>query len=221
MTIGIYKLSFNNDEEIYIGQSIDIERRYKQHISTLKNKTNNPNLVKAFDIYGIPKLSIEKVCLISELNEIEDKLILEYSKISKLLNIKQSSKDTPRLIGDTNGNAKFSNSQIIEVLYLLTEDNPKSIKEISDITKVNLHTITAIKNSNTHLWLEEAFPERYQILKDKKYTYHKIVSPTGEVFEFTNIAQFAALKGLDRSTLCKVLKGTRPSHIGWTLYLYN
>ena len=218
MTIGIYKLSFNVDN-IYIGQSIDIERRYKQHISAMKNKTNNPNLNNAFEIYGLPIMTIEQVCTISELNNLEDKFIIDYSITNKLLNIKQSSKDTPRLVGDSNGNSKFSNTQIVEVLYLLTDEKPLSREEISNKTKVNLHTVNAIKNLNTHTWLEEVYPERYQILKDIKYTYYQVLSPTGEIFKFTNIAQFAALKGLDRSTLCKVLNGKRASHLGWTLYI--
>lgn len=215
MTIGIYKLSFNEDN-IYIGQSIDIERRYRQHISAMKNKTNNPNLNNAFELYGLPIMTVEQICTISELNILEDKFINEYSINNKLLNIKQSSKDTPRLVGESNGNAKFSNTQVVEVLYLLTDENPLSREEISNKTKVNLHTVNAIKNMCTHLWLEEAYPERYNLLKDIKYTHYYILSPTKEVFEFTNIAQFAASKGLDRSTLCKVLNGKRTSHLGWT-----
>lgn len=35
---GIYKITIN-DHYIYIGQSVDIENRWRQHLSTLQNLT--------------------------------------------------------------------------------------------------------------------------------------------------------------------------------------
>ena len=52
-TSGIYKISCSTTGKFYIGSSINIPRRFKQHISSLINKTHdNRYLQSAWDKYG-------------------------------------------------------------------------------------------------------------------------------------------------------------------------
>jgi len=218
MTIGIYKLSFS-DGSIYIGQSIDIEKRYKRHLYNMETKSsNNYKLLEAYSKYGKPKLNIEQKCNITELNSYEDSLILSYSITHNILNIKKSSKDMPIQIGDKNSNAKFTNSQITEVLFLLTDTIYYNTQEIIERTGVNYNTIIAIKNFSVHRWLEEKFPERYNILRDLKAFKYKLISPDNQIFEFSNTAKFSKEHGLDKTAVSRVLKGERVSHFGWTKF---
>ena len=39
--IGIYKIENKVNGKVYIGQSIDIEKRWKEHISCLNNRTHH------------------------------------------------------------------------------------------------------------------------------------------------------------------------------------
>jgi hypothetical protein len=54
--------------------------------------------------------------------------------------------------------------------------------------------------------------ERNKILLAKKYSF---ISPTGELFEGTNISQFCREQNLSNSMMSKVLNGKRKQHKGW------
>lgn len=73
--IGIYKITNQINGKCYIGQSIDIEKRWKQHISDAKNSNRKkcPYFHKALIKYGIEnfKFEILEECLIDKLNERE------------------------------------------------------------------------------------------------------------------------------------------------------
>jgi len=58
--IGIYKIQSNIDNQYYIGSSIHLERRWKQHQCDLKtNKHPNQKLQKFVNKYGLDKLEFE------------------------------------------------------------------------------------------------------------------------------------------------------------------
>ena len=76
MTIGIYKITNNINGHCYIGQSSQIEKRWKNH----KIASNNQNdssyeypLYKAMRKYGIENFTFEIIeeCSIKELDERE------------------------------------------------------------------------------------------------------------------------------------------------------
>lgn len=68
---GIYKITCLIDGRCYIGQSVDINVRLKQHKSNLKNKRhNNKYLQGLFNLYGINNFTFEiiETCTIEELD---------------------------------------------------------------------------------------------------------------------------------------------------------
>ncbi len=71
--IGIYKIINHINNKIYIGQSIDIDRRFKEHIRTSKLNKDNMPIHKAMYKYGIENFSIVVIeeCEISLLDEKE------------------------------------------------------------------------------------------------------------------------------------------------------
>ena len=68
---GIYKITNKITGDCYIGQSIDIEKRWKEHINSSKNKNSSEYqkiLYRAFRIIVLLIQNIyHKTCLISNL----------------------------------------------------------------------------------------------------------------------------------------------------------
>ena len=58
MTIGIYRLIFPNTAKCYIGQSVNIERRYVQHIRDMEKGVAAEKVQQAYHMYGKPTLDI-------------------------------------------------------------------------------------------------------------------------------------------------------------------
>jgi hypothetical protein len=74
MSIGIYKIENLINGKIYVGQSVDIEKRWSTHKSELKNHRHyNSHLQKAWNKYGEENFhfSIVAECDIGELDQCE------------------------------------------------------------------------------------------------------------------------------------------------------
>ena len=76
MTIGIYSILNKANNKIYIGQSLDIETRLKQHMSN----SSNLDLRKDIEQLGINKFefSILKKCNANKLDTLEKKYIKHF-----------------------------------------------------------------------------------------------------------------------------------------------
>ena len=71
--IGIYKITSKHTKEYYIGSSIDIEKRFKRHLSQLKyKKHSNLNLQKIYNIYGKDSLDLVIIELIQDVKNIKE-----------------------------------------------------------------------------------------------------------------------------------------------------
>lgn len=300
MTIGIYCLSFGDSDKVYIGQSIDIERRYNKHINRLSKETTtehrNYKLLEAYTLYGKPTITILEVCTTSLLDTKEIFWISEFDSIKNGLNICAGGKSG---WGVSNGSSVYTEEQILEVFNMLSDPVMYTQDQIYTTTNLPLSLIRCISHSYTHTWLEEAYPEKYEVmvqlnparakkaddighaklvakniginyptiidsegieyivdsvrgfavahsidasnlikmldgkykvcgkfrLKDAtdkihrtKKIYGSLISPDGEVFkDISNIRNFADTRGLDPSSIAKVLRGTKPAYKGWTL----
>ena len=81
--IGVYKIT-NPKNEMYIGQSSDIELRFKSH----KRNAVNKKLKESFEKYGIENHRFEVLleCSLDELKKKESELIIEHRKTVTLFN---------------------------------------------------------------------------------------------------------------------------------------
>lgn len=78
--IGIYSISNNIDDRLYVGSSVNIEQRWKRHITDLHNNVHHSKHLQRFvNKYGIEVLSFN---------------ILEYSTVDNLLDREQYYLDT-------------------------------------------------------------------------------------------------------------------------------
>lgn len=162
MTIGIYCLKFKGTYKVYVGQSVNIELRYKAHIHNLTHGISNYKLVEACKLYGFPILEILCECSIKELDKTEDEAIEIFDSVNNGFNIFSSSGS--HFTGEDHGNSKHTNEQIIDAFNLLVDHPEKYFKDISSLTGVSIRVLETISSLTNHKWLEETFPEKYKVL---------------------------------------------------------
>lgn len=231
MTCGIYLLRFKGTDKVYIGQSENINYRFKKHLQRMRAGTTSLKLQQAYNKYGEPTIEILLECSTEELNANEKEAIEIYNAVEAGLNT--ANEPDIRQSGDKNGASKYSNEDIAKVLDCLL-DGTLSYQNIEDITGVKLNTVRHIANEEAHLWLKEKYPDKYALMLETKIvrrstgnsaaargkSYPPILSPEGVVYtNIGNLAAFAKLHNLDASSLAKVLN-KRPkykTHKGWKL----
>lgn len=82
MTCGIYRLTFGNS--VYIGKSINIEKRFQTHKTLLNNNKHTTLLQNAYKLHRAPTLKILQECHPDWLNYLES--VYYHSQRQPLLN---------------------------------------------------------------------------------------------------------------------------------------
>jgi hypothetical protein len=157
--IGIYKLVFEGLEDWpYVGQSSDIERRYKAHVSMLQRGKGGKKLLEAFEIAGVPKLEIIEECSLEDLNEREIFWIAKLDAHNKGLNGSKGG-DVYYGRGTEHSNSKYSEQEIIAVLKDIIASPNETVKEVTKRHNIPYQTVYSIKSGQTHQWIQEEYPE--------------------------------------------------------------
>lgn len=115
---GIYKITNNVNGKVYIGQSINIKARWKDHIHALnRNDSRCTLLQRAWNKYKQESFSFKilELCQEDELDDVETKYIEFYDAINNGYNIepggnknKHLSDETKKKIGDANRGRHYS-----------------------------------------------------------------------------------------------------------------
>lgn len=231
MTCGVYLLRFKGTDKVYVGQSLDIEDRFRIHRTKFKCSNHSKKLLEAFKFFGYPSLDILLECAPEELDTNENEAIDIFNAVENGFNSCKTAGGGNDSFGENVGNSKFSNIQI-EQAFLLLVNSPELIsKDIERITGVSKCTIDAISGYKVHLWLEDKYPEYYTILrnrptsrfgkgktlKERGIVYPNIISPDGTSYSVENTSQFAKDHFLNNAHLVQVLKGKERQHKGWRL----
>lgn len=230
MTIGIYRLIFNGTDKTYIGQSVDVARRYKDHLYLLSKGLGAIRLQNAYNKYGSPTIEIIEETTRDKLSDRENYYINKYNSYNNGYNSLEFAEQVP--INTASGTeapaAKYTKEQILEVFYYIT-DTLYTAEKISELTCVSACIVHYIKLGTGHLWLREIDPIKYDkyiihrehgnACSNKGISYPKLMSPTGKLINITNRNKFAKENGLDSGALGRVLRGTAKSHKGWRLCL--
>lgn len=133
--IGIYKYENLITHEIYIGQALDIKRRFWAHKSSAKCPNNheyNSKLSKAIREYGMENFDFSIVKEISReeyeqdpniLNKLEKSYIKEYDSYPNGYNATPGGNTFPELkgyvrSGENNGHAKMTEKEVGEIREL-------------------------------------------------------------------------------------------------------
>lgn len=169
MTAGIYSLNFIGTDKLYIGQSKNIEKRYKEHLSSLVYSTASSKMLQAYITYGTPLYNILLECTEKDnIKNIEQEYILKFNCIKNGFNTMSNSATSPEFVGENCPRSLYSNAQIEQVFNILVDAPTLSHSEISKITGVSISTIAQVSSGNTHKWLSEKYPDKYKTLLELK-----------------------------------------------------
>lgn len=113
--IGIYKITNLIDGNAYIGQSIQIEERFKEHKNPSNwNREVNKKLYKAFTEFGLNNFSFEilEECKENELNEKERYWIEYYNTYPNQYNMTAGGQFN---VGDSHPSHKLTEKDVIDI----------------------------------------------------------------------------------------------------------
>lgn len=219
MTRGIYKLTFNGTDKVYIGQStISIENRFAEHCYHLKSGKHTKKMNIAYEQFGLPSLHIVKECDSSNIDELENYYIAYYNSVDNGYNTLYNAGDTPKgtSIGEHNGKTKHTDEQIIHLMKVYYSSNI-SLKDAANISGVKYTVAIDIARGKTYTWLKDVDPIQYAKLLSKSSSdkYLIAVSPTGTFYTVTNLSKFCNEHNLHISNMSRLLRGKSKICKGW------
>lgn len=224
---GIYALYWWEQDLVYVGLSQSLKSRELEHYNLMrKNKHTNYKVQNAYDKYGKPEFIVLEYCRISDLTQKEVEWCNEFDALGPngLCLVE------PGIVGfGTNSNAsKYSKVQILKTFSLLYKGN-HSFKEIAILLGIKEHLPYDICSGGAHLWLKEAYPHQYEIMRsfNRRVLANKlkplralIKSPSGEILELYSVSEFCKKEFGDvnqKKHMGSVVTGNRKSHKGYTL----
>lgn len=154
--VGIYKIINHINNKIYIGQSIDIDRRFKEHVRTSKLNKDNMPIHKAMHKYGIENFSLVVIeeCGVSLLDEKEKYYINCFNTTNKHIgyNIVVGGNTGPINIGVCNAKAILTEEIVTKIRYLYLEGYTKkqAYERINKIYPINVNTFSDVWIGKTY-----------------------------------------------------------------------
>lgn len=171
MSCGIYKITNNINKKIYIGCSVNIERRWISHKSESileKNPQYNYSIHKAFRKYGIDNFSFEIIELTSKakLFEREKYWIGYYDSYNNGYNETKGGEGGPSLPGEKNPNSSLTEQEVQNIRTLLLQG--KMLSEVYPLYSKKI-SLSGFK----HIWKGDSWidicPEAIEYVKSKEY----------------------------------------------------
>lgn len=154
--IGIYKILNTVNNKIYIGQSVHIEKRYKEHIRESKYERSNMPIHKAIHKYGSENFQLEilEECSIEDLDCRECYYIDKYNSRNREVgyNILEGGNKGPTLKGVENGYSVLTEEIVSKIRYLYLEGYVRKqvYAKINEIFPININTFYDVWNGKTY-----------------------------------------------------------------------
>lgn len=169
---GIYVITNKINGKKYVGQSVDIARRYSEHLRSaqpekysLKNIRDSKTPIHlAMQKYGIENFTLEilELCNKQELNEKEKFWIqnLETNHKDKGYNITSGGQDDFQLTGENHSQAKLTRAEVEQIKILLKE-NQISLTEINKLyPQISKSLISMINQGKVWKSTTDTYPLR-------------------------------------------------------------
>lgn len=206
---GVYKIIDQKTQEIYIGQSINIEERWKTHLYKYKNKRNNKLLYQAMRRDGAENFSFEVIeeCSQEELNQKEIYWI-QYYHCSIL------DPEYVKGLNFTIGGEGSVQYDINEVYSLW--DEGYGIKQIAD--KINCSTTTVSRYLHYYKNYSATIAKKRGASNSSKAQDKKIIQydlQGNYIAEWNSQKEIQRELNIDACTIGKVIRGKRISAGGF------
>lgn len=187
----IYKITNNINGLCYIGQSVDPQRRFREHCQ--RNEHYVSLIHQAIEKYGEESFTFEVLGYFENYNEVEKEMIQKYDCIvPKGYNIQAGGEEPPHYSGELNPFAKISNETADAIKRDLLDKSilRKDIRKKYDITEDTLRHI----NEGTSWYdesltyplrpceadiIEERAEEAKRLLKETTLTQREIAEQVG------------------------------------------
>jgi len=221
--IGIYKLEFI-DKTYYIGQSLNLKSRLKDHYRMLLDGNHHSYKVQnAYIRTGtLPIHSIIQYCEVSELDAIETKYIKLDDPLC--LNIKGGGDSNHGINAPT---AKYLTSDIETAFFILVDNPGVKHSYVADFVGIDINTVHDISAGRGRVYTElsKIYPEKYSKLlsikahntRGKNTVVLRYVDGTEVTLVTGQYMDFCRKYGVQSSNLSKVINGSRKATMGWSL----
>lgn len=180
--VGIYMYKNKQNGKIYIGQSVNINRRRREHLQNPSESSKFDNHLKALGEEAF-EFSILEECKAEELDEREKYWINFYNSIENGYNINPGGQVKH---GEKNIWSKLNEIQVLEIIKLL-EEHKLNNKQIANIFKVSNSTIDGINRCLTwrhlHHYTKNIRQENLNLLEHKHSSQGGENSPTNKITE--------------------------------------
>ena len=199
--IGIYKITKISNGKSYIGQSNDIERRFKEHQS--KGKSSRIPLDIAIQKYGIYAFTYEilEECPLNKLDEREQYWIKYYNTVNNGYNCSYGGEQ--QSIGENNGRAKLTEQDVIKIRKAYA--NHKRQKEVYEDYKDKI-TFSTFQN----IWAGKSWthimPEVFTKENKEYYIYKNSSGSNGAYAQFTDEEVIKIRKRYEKESAKQIYK---------------
>jgi group I intron endonuclease len=229
--IGIYKIISPNTK-IYIGQSIDIQKRFLSYLKLYKKNRSQIKLYNSFLKYGVKKHIFEIIeeCDIELLNERERYYQDFYDVLNKGLNCNLTktsvlklifSEETKKKISESKKNNKYwvgrNHSQETKDKMSLSRKNLLPTKETKDKISKSLknHIVTnetrkKISENSQKFWLGKKRDNKTKLKMSQSKDWNKIVLDLNNGVFYKSIID--AEKTYNIKNLSRILSGKRKNN---------
>lgn len=161
MTCGIYCLYFENDDgQFYIGESSNIEKRYKDHCAALVAKRHDNYIIQnKYITMGLPTIEVVEVLENESMLKVREVYWISiYDSFYQGMNLTIGGDGCG--FGEDHPSAAYTKEDYVSVLKLLSNTD-KSNKAIAEETGVSYNVVVQISIGKTHAYLEKEFPVDY------------------------------------------------------------
>jgi len=228
---GIYKITNKVNGRIYVGSAKLFKVRWSQHTSSLRNQKHSNKFLQADYNKSGEEAFVFEVIEVTEGKTKEERLLVEeeyikqyydsgdmcYNLCSKAISREgYPSKDPEK--------TRRKQSEAQRKRY----ENPETRQKQSDISKAiwqrpeHIEKMKAIASSPEML---DKFHRTCHTKESKRKVgeqlakyWGKIISPTGEVYDITNLNRFCVEHGLVKQSMMPVFSGEVYQAHGWRLY---
>ena len=217
--MGIYKITNKINGKCYVGQSVDIPKRWREHTHH-SNKGDGYAIHNAIAFHGIENFNFEVVEVVDKKEKLTDRELYWYDKLKPKYNI--------AVPGD-NINVGFEICQIDTETYKVVATYANSIVA-GEITNVDSSAIRAVCNGRCstakgYYWCYKKDLKTWKPKPKKPRVIPKGQSPkpvnqidikTNKIIKTWSSAKEAAdLLGFSRPKISNVCNGVRKSHGGF------
>lgn len=184
--IGIYKITNKENGKVYIGQSIDIERRLDEH-----KKKRSLTIDDYINALGVENFTFEilEECQEKELDQKEQDYIKEYNSRINGYNIQDGGNSNSK--GESNGRAVLKEEEIISIRKAYANHYPpKAFYEENFKNKISLSQFQAIWQGRS--WsniMPEVYTEENKKFYSSELVRTKALLSKAEVFRYRKYYQ--------------------------------